>query len=130
MLRSYRELEVWQEAMNLAEEIYRISADFPPAERYGLVSQIRRASVSVPSNIVEGHARPTTRDYLRFLGISLGSLAEMETQLLLAHRLDYIDSVRLDQLLRTNDRVGRMLRGLKKSLDAKLVLHQPPVPSP
>lgn len=128
MLKSYRELEVWQEAMDLAEGIYRVSAGFPPAERNGLTSQIRRASVSVPSNIAEGHARPTTRDFLRFLGISLGSLAEMETQMLLAHRLGYLDDATLGLTLQASDRVGRMLRGLTKSLNARLVL-QPQAPS-
>ena len=115
--------------MDLTEGIYRVSAGFPLEERYGLTSQIRRSSVSVPSNIAEGHARPTTRDYLRFLGISLGSLAEMETQLLLAHRLGYIDEATLDLVLAVSDRVGRMLRGLMKSLGARLMLCQPPVPS-
>ena len=130
MLKSYRELDVWQEAWALVEAIYALSTRFPSEGRFGLSSQIRRSSVSIPSNIAEGHARPTTRDYLRFIGISLGSLAEMETQLLLAQRLGYIDHATLDATLQASERVGRMLRGLSKSLNAKASFSQSPVPSP
>jgi four helix bundle protein len=111
MLKSYRELDVWQEAWALVEAIYALSTRFPSEERFGLSSQIRRSSVSIPSNIAEGHARPTTRDYLRFIGISLGSLAEMETQLLLAQRLGYIDHATLDATLQASERVGRSFGG-------------------
>src|SRR5690606_40647112 len=124
IVKSYRDLQVWREAVDLVELVYRASAAFPADERFGLTSQLRRSSVSIPSNIAEGHARPSTRDYLRFLGISLGSLAEMETQLLLAQRLGYIDDATLDRALQASDRVGRMLRGLSKSLNAKLLLSQ------
>jgi four helix bundle protein len=125
VIKSYRDLQVWQEAVDLVELVYRASAPFPADERFGLASQLRRSSVSIPSNIAEGHARPTTRDYLRFLGISLGSLAEMETQILIAHRLGYIDDASLDRVCQASDRLGRMLRAMMKSLQAKL-----PVPSP
>ena len=125
MIKSYRDLQIWQEAVDLVELVYRASAAFPADERFGLTSQLRRSSVSIPSNIAEGHARPTTRDYLRFLGISLGSLAEMETQLLIAHRLGYIDDASLDRVCQASDRIGRMLRAMMKSLQTKL-----PVPSP
>ena len=125
MIKSYRDLQVWQEAVDLVELVYRASAAFPADERFGLTSQLRRSSVSIPSNIAEGHARPTTRDYLRFLGISLGSLAEMETQILIAHRLGYIDDASLDRVCQASDRIGRMLRAMMKSLQTKL-----PVPSP
>lgn len=129
MLKSYRELKVWQAAMDLAENIYTASSEFPPDERFGFASQIRRASVSIPSNIAEGHARPTTRDSLRFIGISLGSLAELETQLLLARRLRYIDDVTLAEVLESSHRPGRMLRGLAKALDAKVAAPQSQPPS-
>lgn len=125
MIKSYRDLQIWQEAVDLVELVYRASAAFPADERFGLTSQLRRSSVSIPSNIAEGHARPTTRDYLRFLGISLGSLAEMETQILIAHRLGYIDDASLDRVCQASDRIGRMLRAMMKSLQTKL-----PVPSP
>jgi len=125
VIKSYRDLQIWQEAVDLVELVYRASAAFPADERFGLTSQLRRSSVSIPSNIAEGHARPTTRDYLRFLGISLGSLAEMETQILIAHRLGYIDDASLDRVCQASDRIGRMLRAMMKSLQTKL-----PVPSP
>ena len=125
MIKSYRDLQVWQEAVDLVELVYRASAAFPADERFGLTSQLRRSSVSIPSNIAEGHARPSTRDYLRFLGISLGSLAEMETQLLIAQRLEYIDDALLDRICQASDRIGRMLRAMMKSLQTRL-----PPPSP
>jgi|SRR5690606_24291088 len=125
IVKSYRDLQVWREAVDLVELVYRASAAFPADERFGLTSQLRRSSVSIPSNIAEGHARPTTRDYLRFLGISLGSLAEMETQLLIAHRLDYIDEASLDPICQAGARIGRMLRTMMKSLQARL-----PAPKP
>ena len=125
MIKSYRDLQVWQEAVDLVELVYRASAAFPADERFGLTSQLRRSSVSIPSNIAEGHARPSTRDYLPFLGISLGSLAEMETQLLIAQRLEYIDDALLDRICQASDRIGRMLRAMMKSLQTRL-----PPPSP
>lgn len=126
MIKSYRELDVWREAVDLVEAIYAISATFPSDERFGLTTQIRRAAVSVPSNIAEGHARPSTRDFLRFLAISLGSLAELETQLVIAGRLGMIEDCELQRLQSDSDRIGRMIRGLVKSLSAKLA----PAPSP
>ncbi|MFC3714651.1 four helix bundle protein [Luteimonas soli] len=120
VVKSFRDLQVWREAIDLVELVYRALATFPADERFGLTSQFRRSSVSVPSNIAEGHARPTTRDYLRFLGISLGSLAEMETQLLISHRLGYLDDAALDPIAQSSTRIGRMLRTLMKSLQAKL----------
>jgi len=85
-IRSYRDLRVWQQSMDLAETIYQVTKTFPDTERYGLISQLRRAAVSVASNIAEGHAR-SLGDYVRHLLISSGSLAEMETQLILSQRL-------------------------------------------
>ena len=90
-MKDYRELIVWQKAMDLVEAIYRTTARFPKEELYGLTSQIRRAAVSIPSNIAEGQARNTTRDFLHFLAIAYGSLKEVETQVLIAERLGYID---------------------------------------
>jgi four helix bundle protein len=83
-VKSYEDLDVWQEAMALVEVAYGVSSSFPSDERFGLTSQLRRAVVSVPSNIAEGHARASTRDFLRFPSISMGSLAETRTQLLIA----------------------------------------------
>lgn len=126
-VRSYRDLQVWQESMALVEAIYAATAAFPADERFGLTSQLRRASVSIASNIAEGHARFGTRDFLRFVGISAGSLAEVETQLEVASRLGLLHASQANALLTTCDQLDRMLRGLSKSLSDKLV---PPAPSP
>ena len=120
VLKSYRELTVWQEAMSLVELIYTQTTSFPSEERYGLTQQIRRAAVSVPSNIAEGHARDSTKDYLRHLSIARGSLAEVETQLLLATRLRYLPTEQFEKIEQTLDGISRMLRGLQKSLRTKL----------
>ena len=117
MLRSYRELRVWQKSFALCKEVYRLSRMFPADERFGLVAQVRRAAVSIPSNIAEGHSRDTTRDYLRYLWVAKGSLAEVETQLLLAKELKFTKEQEIDELLNTANEVGRMLSGLIKSLD-------------
>ncbi|MBV5286916.1 MAG: four helix bundle protein [Methyloversatilis discipulorum] len=119
-VRSYRDLLVWQRAMDLALGIYALSRSFPDSERFAMVSQLRRAAVSVPSNIAEGHARSSTRDFLRFLSIASGSLAELETQLILAHRLDYLDQDRLDSTLVLAGETGRMIRGLQTSLASRI----------
>ncbi len=120
MFRSYQDLEVWRDAVTLVESVYQATSRFPEGERFGLTSQIRRAAVSVPSNIAEGHARSSTRDFLRHLSISRGSLAELETQLLISHRLGYLPSEQADALAFDCGSLGRMLRGLTKSLNARI----------
>jgi four helix bundle protein len=107
-------------AMKLTEDIYRTAESLPTRETYALANQIRRAAVSIPSNIAEGHARSSTKDYLRFVSISQGSLAEAETQLELAHRLGYTTQAELLSLLEQTNEVGRMLNGLRSALAAKL----------
>ena len=119
-MTNFRDLKVWQSAMQLAQAIYSLTAGFPKSEVYGLSSQIRRAAVSVPSNIAEGHARDSTREYLRFISIAMGSLAELETQLLLSEKLSYLRPTGLQDLLAQADEIGRMLRGLQKTLKKKL----------
>jgi four helix bundle protein len=119
-VNNYRDLKVWQMAMELTENIYRATVSFPSRETYALANQLLRASVSIPSNIAEGHARSSTKDYMRFLSISQGSLAEAETQLELAHRLGYIPQAELLCLLEQTNEVGRMLHGLRNALAAKL----------
>src|SRR4051812_43421206 len=89
-LSHFRELQVWQRGMDVVEAVYRLSCEFPRAEVYGLTAQLRRAAVSVPSNIAEGHTRESTKEYLRHLPIAQASLAEVETQLELAARLKYV----------------------------------------
>ena len=90
--RPHERLDVWQEAMSLVEMIYACSSQFPETERFGLTSQIRRAAVSIPSNIAEGAARRSTNEYKRFLSVARGSLSEMDTQLQLATRLGFVNS--------------------------------------
>jgi four helix bundle protein len=117
---SYRDLDAWQEAMVLVEQTYGLVVSLPADERYGLVQQLRRAAVSVPSNIAEGHARGSTRDFARFLSIARGSVAEIETQLELTVRLGLLPSAEVEVVLHRCDKLGRILRGLRKSLDNKL----------
>jgi four helix bundle protein len=94
VVRSYRDLEVWQLSIEVVQLVYHLSADFPPDERYGLTAQMRRAAVSVPSNIAEGHARRSLRAYLNHLGIALGSLGELDTELEIAARLRFCEGAR------------------------------------
>jgi four helix bundle protein len=113
--RRHHDLEVWRDALDLVEAVYRVTASFPADERFGLTSQLRRAAVSVPSNIAEGSARRTRAELLQFLYIARGSLAEIETQLQIARRLSYLTSDEtLDELLdRTFARLGALLNSLK-----------------
>ena len=115
-LKHYQELIVWQKAMDLVEHIYNAPTHFPNTELYGLTSQIRRAAISIPSNIAEGQGRNTTRDFLHFLSMSQGSLREVETQILIAQRLGYIQSPQESKLLDITAEIGRLLSGLCKSL--------------
>jgi four helix bundle protein len=121
MILSYRDLKAWQAAMDLVGEVHRLTKGFPREEVYGISMQMRRAAVSVPSNIAEGHARQSTKEFLQFIAIALGSLAELETQLLIAARLGYLEESRLQSPLELADSVGKMLRGLQKSLRRTLV---------
>ncbi|WP_425617273.1 four helix bundle protein [Anatilimnocola sp. NA78] len=116
----YQELKVWQIGVQVSVDVYRLTEAFPKTEIYGLTSQIRRAAVSIPSNIAEGHERDTTKDYLRFLSIARGSLAELETQLLVANRLNFVEQSQLNDLLSTLDSLSRMIRNLQKALRQKL----------
>jgi four helix bundle protein len=108
-------LKVWQSGMILAKRVYRLTASFPADERFGLTSQMRRAAVSVPSNIAEGHARNTKAEMIRFSGIALGSIAEIETQLLLAADLGFAAAPEIDEVLKVSEEVGRMIHGLIRS---------------
>jgi len=114
-LAGYRELRVWQSSMALAKAIYSLTASFPSDERYGLTSQLRRSAVSVPSNIAEGHARNTKAEMVRFCSIALGSIAEIETQLLLASDFGLANPGEVEPLLQNSEEVGRMLHGLIRS---------------
>jgi len=116
-IASYRDLRVWQQSMDLAEACYRLSARFPREETYGLTSQIRRASVSVPANIAEGYGRNSKGAYVQFLRVAQGSLKELETHILLAGRLAIVDAPASEPVLALCDTVGRMLLGLMRQLE-------------
>lgn len=119
---SYRELVVWQKAMDFVAEVYRATRAFPKEELYGITSQLRRAAVSIPSNIGEGQGRQTTGEFRQFLGQARGSLLETETQILLSERLGYLDIKTADNMLEQASEVGRILNGLLASLEGS---HRP-----
>jgi four helix bundle protein len=115
--KDYRDLLAWQRAMDLVELVYRATACFPTEERYGLMSQMRRAAVSIPSNIAEGQSRKSSRDFAHFLTIAQGSRAELETQTLVAERMDLFKTDRSTPILEAAAEVGRLIHGLVNSLD-------------
>ena len=115
--RNYRDLIAWQKAMDLAERVYLLTAEFPNDERFSLTSQLRRAVVSIASNIAEGQGRFTKADFRRFLSIAHGSVREVETQVLLARRLSYLSEEQLNLVLESSSEVGRLILGLAKSLN-------------
>ncbi len=114
--RTYGDLIAWQKGMDLVAEVYRVTKDWPREEMFGLTSQVRRAAVSIPSNIAEGHGRIGPKEFVHHLSIAHGSLCEAETQLRIARRLDYVNDAALDGLLRQTAEVGRLLQGLIRSL--------------
>jgi four helix bundle protein len=116
-IRSYKDLLVWQKAMELAERVFVVTKQLPADERFGLISQLRRASVSVPSNIAEGYGRGTRPDYLRFLRTARGSLFEIATQLQLSSRFGYLNVQTHDELIEKVDECGRILAGLIRKLE-------------
>ena len=115
-IQSYRDLKVWQQAMDLAEVCYLKTRQFPKEKRYGLTSQIRRAAASVSANIAEGNGRENRGDYIQLLRVAQGSLKELETHLLLSHRIGLSSAETLKALLDRCEPVGKMLRALIRSL--------------
>jgi len=114
--KSYRDLLAWQKAMDLVEGVYRATIAWPKDELYGLTNQVRRAVVSVPANVAEGQGRASLKEFLHHLSIADGSLHEVETHLLISHRLHYIDRETSESLLDQIAQVGRLLHGLMRSL--------------
>ncbi|MGA9754187.1 MAG: four helix bundle protein [Desulfobaccales bacterium] len=114
--RSYRYLEVWKLSIDFVKKVYQVTHNFPASENYGLINQIRRAAVSIPSNIAEGQGRNSTKEFKQFLAISLGSLAELETQLIIAKEIEYLTQNGLDALLSPLDRIRKMIKGLSKGI--------------
>jgi len=119
-METHKDLRVWHQSIELVTAIYMMTKSFPKEELFGLVSQIRRAAVSVPSNIAEGYARGTDREKLHFLRISSGSMSEVETQLLLSLKLGYIDQESYDELSETVTSVWKQLNALISSVKKKL----------
>ncbi len=117
---SYRDLEVWQMGIELVKRVYRLIRELPAEERFALGDQMRRSAVSVPANIAEGWARDHTKEYLRFVSISRGSLAELDTFFTLCIELEYVEADRMTQLMEFSDRLGRMLNALQSSLRTKV----------
>jgi four helix bundle protein len=113
---SYKDLILWQKALDLAVLVHGATAALPRAERYGLVSQLRRAATSIPSNIAEGSGRSTAREYIYFLRVARGSIAELETQLLLSQRVGYLPEGEVANLQTRIDEVARILHALMASL--------------
>ncbi len=116
MLRNYKELLVWKKAYQLCLDVYKITKVFPNEEKFGLVSQIRRSAVSVPSNIAEGYSRGSRAEYIRALYIAYGSHCELETQIILSGDLGYVESESLERIQKDIGDIERMLTGLIKSL--------------
>jgi four helix bundle protein len=112
MVQSYRDLVAWNKAMELVTEIYRVTQKFPKEELFGLTSQIRRAAISIPSNIAEGKGRLSKGEFRQFLGNARGSLAELETQILIAQNLNYLDEAEGNRLLAMVEEAGKVLNGL------------------
>ncbi len=119
-IRSYRDLEVWKSGMRVTLRVYELTKTFPDDERFGLVSQLRRAATSIPSNVAEGHARQSTKEYLHHISYALGSLAEVETQILIAEELKYLGNDDSQTLLSDLAGLGKQLRALTTSLKRKL----------
>jgi four helix bundle protein len=115
-IKSFKDLEIWKRGINLVEDVYAATKSFPKEETYGLTNQSRRSAVSIPSNISEGFARYHNKEYRRFLYVSLGSGAELTTQLIIASRLKYIDKDKADRLVDEVDQISKMTMGLIKKL--------------
>ena len=123
-IESYKDLDVWQVAMTLAQESYLLTARFPKDETYGMAAQIRRAAVSIPANIAEGYGRDQTGSFLQFLRIAQGSARELETHLILAERIQLVGQQAVAPLQELCERVSKMLRSLIRSLEARRANNQ------
>jgi four helix bundle protein len=119
MVKSFRDLLVWQRAIQLSVAIYRLTQGFPREEIYGMTSQMRRSAVSVPSNIAEGHGRLSTGEYRQFLGIARGSNFELQTQLEIARALEFGNSKLLDEAEGLSHEVGKMIHGILEGIKDK-----------
>ncbi len=117
MTRSYRDLVAWNKAVELVTDIYRLTKRFPKDEIFGLISQLRRSAVSIPSNIAEGQGRLSKKEFRQFLGQARGSLSELETQIIISRNLKYLEEQEADQFLNKAAEIGRVLNGLIASME-------------
>ena len=116
MSKPHLKLDVWKRAIRFVEQIYKITTSFPSEEKFGLTSQMRRAAVSIPSNIAEGAARNSSKEFINFLYIAQGSLSELETQLIISKNLQFLDSQTEEPLQRELDEISKMIIGLQRAL--------------
>ncbi|MHC4213052.1 MAG: four helix bundle protein [Planctomycetota bacterium] len=119
-IRRFQDLEIWKRSVALVEQIYRVTTSFPKDELYGLTSQIRRAAVSIPSNIAEGFSRFHNKEYKQFLHIALGSCAELTTQFIIASKLNYLEDKKAGILINEIDEISKMTMSLIKKINQKI----------
>lgn len=124
MVKGYKDLVVWQKSSDLVLEIYKVLAEFPVDERYGITSQIKRSAVSIPSNIAEGSVRRSKKEFIRFINISSGSAAELQTQLYLSMNLGFLDKLKFEELDKNITSILKMLFRLQKSLSDVTYLNE------
>ncbi len=117
IMHNFRELKIWKDSMNLAKNILQTTKKFPPVERYSLVSQMNRASISIPSNIAEGSARKSQKEFSQYLRISLGSAFELETQLILSFESGYLDNELYNEMILRTQTSQRMISGFLKTIE-------------
>jgi four helix bundle protein len=116
----FRELRAWQLGMDLTEKVYLLTDSFPKSEIYGLTSQMRRCAVSIPSNLAEGHGRASGKEFLQFIAVAYGSICELETQILLSHRLKYIEIDDFDKISPLLIETSKTIRGLQKAIRERI----------
>lgn len=121
-MRPHHSLDAWKRSIDFVVEIYKVTDGFPKEERFGLTSQIRRAAVSIPANIAEGAARKSDKEFLQFLSIAQGSASEVETEILIAYRLGFLEKQNYEILFRSLNDIGQMITGLSKHLKQKQTL--------
>jgi len=126
VIRSYRDLRVWQRGMDLVETIYVITQSFPKQEIYGITSQMRRAAVSIPANIAEGHSREHTKEFRNFLSVAQGSISELETELEIATRLGYLTSEQFNRLMTQVAGIAKQVRALREALAKRIAIQTKP----
>ena len=119
-MRNFRNYDIWKDSLNFVQEVYKLIKDLPSTEKYGLRSQITRSAVSIPSNIAEGAGRKSEKDFIRFLGVALGSSFELETQLIIAMNLNYIPKTKEDDVLKDLQSIQKRIYGFQRRIENKI----------